>query len=539
MHLDLAAAAGFDLIGPPLRGGSGVVYRARERQSGDDVALKVLLPGVDIDRLEREASILQQVDHPNLARFRSLIQLGDEPALVTEWVDGRSLRELLHDGPLARDRAHRIFAQIAAALTALHASGIVHGDITPNNVLLRPDDSIALIDFGVSRSEDSATVTVDGSMAGTPRYLAPEVIEGAPRTPGSDQYAAGLLLHEMVSGDWPFPPGDSIATALHHQLHSEPVPLGELDTSTPPSWTDAVLRSLEKDPERRFGSVDAFLHALTATTNVSTLNRGRRLSFASLVFRVGLPLVLVAALIVPALREDDSAEGAPGTAATTIATTSTTTVEPSESTAPTTLEDRTAEPATTAEPLETVAPTTTDGADRVVVAAWESGVAESLACNLLTEADFETDDLPDNWFQDGDDPDREQVRVLADGGVEGSGVLQVGEPNLFGIWGEVVPVEAGRRYLFSANVRVEGTVFTSEMSVDWVDASFAQFGSSPSLDVIAAAPGQVTLITPPAPDGAAWAVPRTFKDNGEGLVFLDEMVFAAEGSDCDPLLRAE
>ena len=537
MHFDDAAqSAGYDLIGSPIRGGSGVVHRARVRASGDEVALKVLQPGVDVQRLLREADLLERIEHPAIAGFRAVVDLGGQPTLVVDWIDGRPLREVLHDGPMERTAALRHVRTLAAALEAVHTEGVVHGDVSPANVIVRPDGFPVLIDFGVSRSAESATVTVDGAMAGTPRYLAPEVIQGETRTAAGDQYALAVMFQEMVTGEWPFPEGDAIASALHHQLHTAPRPLAEIDGSFPPPWTDAVLRALEKDPSRRFERIGGFVDALEANVGVSTLDKGRRLSVASMVFRVGLPLVLLAALVVPLLTDDEPSDAAAAPEVTATSTTidpPLTTAEPS----PTTLEDRSAAPVTTEAPLETLAPTTTDGAERVAVPSWDAGTAESLACNLLTEADFETEALPDNWFQDGDDPDRPQVQVRTGGGVDDSGALQVGEPNLYGIWGEVVPIVEGNRYLFSANVRIDGEVFTSEMSVDWVDADFGLFDTSPTLDVVAAAPGQVTLITEPAPEGAAWAVPRTFKDNGSGLLYLDEMVFAAEDADCAPLLR--
>ena len=533
---DAAQSAGFDLIGSPIRGGSGVVHRARDRATGEEVALKVLQPGVDVQRLLREAELLERIEHPAIAGFRSIADLGGQPTLVVDWIDGQPLRAVLHDGPMDRTTALRHVRTLADALEAVHERGIVHGDVSPANVIVRPDGSPVLIDFGVSRSAESATVTMDGAMAGTPRYLAPEIIQGAPRTAAGDQYALAVLFQEMVTGEWPFPESDAIASALHHQLHTAPTPLAEVDGSYPPSWTDAVLRALEKDPSRRFERIAGFVDALEANVGVSTLDKGRRLSVASMVFRFGLPLVLLAALLVPLLTDDDTVDDAPAPEAPAQSTTTDAQAATAD-TSPTTIEDRSSAAVTTEAPLETVAPTTTDGAERIAVATWEAGTAESLACNLLTEADFESDTLPDNWFQDGDHPDRRQVQVRTSGGVENTGALQVGEPNLYGIWGEVVPVEAGTRYLFSANVRIDGEVFTSEMSVDWVDADFGLFEASPTLDVVAAAPGQVTLITEPAPERAVWAVPRTFKDNGEGLLYLDEMVFAPEDADCAPLLR--
>lgn len=478
---DAARAAGFDLIGSPLRGGSGLVHRARQQSSDADVAIKVLGPGHDLQRLEREAALLDRLDHPNIANLRDVTDIGDQPALIVDWVDGRPLREALHDGPMGRTRAIGIFEQLALALDAVHAEGIVHRDISPANVLVDDEDRMTVIDFGVSRADDSATVTVEGSMAGTPRYLAPEVIAGAAPTPASDQYSAAIVFHEMLAGTWPFPEGDAIATALHHQLHTAPTPLDEIDPTVPPAIADAVLRSLDKDPANRFGSMSEMLSAFSQAPTRRPKNRKRL--FSALLITLVTGAVLAFALL-PRLTGGDN-----------------------------------------------------DDPERLTVSAWAAGTAESLPCNLLTEAAFETNELPENWFKDGDDLERPLVRVLADGGVDNSGRLQIGEPNSYGIWGEAVQIEPNVQYLLSANIAIEGDIAETAIWLDWVDADFSTFGSSSSFDLAGTANGQVTLVTEPAPARAAWGVPRFYKDNSEGLLFLDELVLAREGASCEDILR--
>ncbi|MEM7274095.1 MAG: serine/threonine-protein kinase, partial [Actinomycetota bacterium] len=257
-----ARLAGYRLTGPPIRGGSGIVHPAIEAATGRAVALKALAPGHDLERLHREAEVLARIDHPNVAALRAFQTIDGAPTLVVDWVDGEPLHQVLHrDGPLGAGRSLAVLSGMAAALDAVHAAGVVHRDVSPANVMIGANGAVTVIDFGVSRSGEAATVTADGMLAGTPRYLAPEVIEGAEPTPRSDQYGAAIVLNELLVGSWPFPEANSMANALHHQLHTAPTPVDEVDPTLGPALTDAILRALDKDPARRFPSMAAFLDA--------------------------------------------------------------------------------------------------------------------------------------------------------------------------------------------------------------------------------------------------------------------------------------
>ena len=189
----------------------------------------------------------------------------------------------------------------------------------------------------------------------------------------------------------------------------------------------------------------------------------------------------------------------------------------------------------TTEPAEPATTTsTTDGAERFELAAWESGFAESLVCNILTEADFESPELPINFYVDPENPTRE--RVVEGAGVDGSGALEIGDPGLFGIFGEVVPVDPDEEYIFSVNSRLDGEVFESAVWIDWLDADFDVLGQSNPLDIRARPPGQHALTTEPSPSDAAFGVLRIFKDNGAGVLFVDELVLARADSDCAEML---
>ncbi|MEM9134810.1 MAG: serine/threonine-protein kinase [Actinomycetota bacterium] len=261
------ADLGYRLTSLADRGGASTVYRAVDVDNGDDdVAIKVLPPGSDPERLRREVLILASLDHPGVVPYLDAGGFDDGTLfLVSPWLDGRTLHRLLaDDGPPTTERAVALAVRIARILDDVHAAGVVHRDLTPRNIMVTADDEVTLIDFGLSRSETEATITAGADLAGTPRYLAPEVIEGASPDHRSDQYAAAVVLYELFSGRWPFPDGGTVATALHHQLHSAPIPLIEVDPGADAGVDAALQRALAKHPDERFASMadlaDALLH---------------------------------------------------------------------------------------------------------------------------------------------------------------------------------------------------------------------------------------------------------------------------------------
>ncbi len=189
------------------RGAAGIVHRAVDQETGDKVAVKMLhaasaqQPDMATAFLD-EAEVLSQLDHPGIVRPRDLIADGDTLALVMDLVDGRDLRRILsEDGPYAPARAAVLVAQVCEALAAVHAAGVVHGDVKPGNVLLaEPDGSPKLVDFGVSRR----VANPQGPARGTPDYTAPEVVRGNASSAKSDMYGVGLLLYEAMCAVNPY-----------------------------------------------------------------------------------------------------------------------------------------------------------------------------------------------------------------------------------------------------------------------------------------------------------------------------------------------
>ncbi|MFC9685268.1 serine/threonine-protein kinase [Streptomyces sp. NPDC056948] len=255
------------LLEEPLgRGATGTVWRARQRetagaeaavpgQPGETVAIKVLKEELANDadvvmRFLRERSVLLRLTHPNIVRVRDLVVEGDLLALVMDLVEGPDLHHYLRDnGPFSPVAAALLTAQIADALAASHADGVVHRDLKPANVLLQQYDGRMhplLTDFGIARLADSPGLTRTQEFVGTPAYVAPEGAEGRPQTSAVDIYGAGILLYELVTGRPPFA-GGSALEVLHQHLSAEP---RRPSTVPDPLWT-VIERCLRKNPDER------------------------------------------------------------------------------------------------------------------------------------------------------------------------------------------------------------------------------------------------------------------------------------------------
>nr|WP_234347455.1 serine/threonine-protein kinase [Streptomyces specialis] len=264
------------LLEEPLgRGATGTVWRARQReaageeaavagQPGEQVAIKVLKEELAHDpdvvmRFLRERSVLLRLagdNHDNIVRTRDLVVEGELIALVMDLIDGPDLHRYLYDnGPLTPVAAALLTAQIADALAAAHAKGVVHRDLKPANVLLAGDGNDAaplrpmLTDFGIARLADSPGVTRAHEFVGSPSYVAPESAEGRPQTSAVDIYSAGILLYELVTGRPPFS-GSSTLQVLQRHISEEP---RRPEGMPGPLWT-VVECCLRKNPAERPGA---------------------------------------------------------------------------------------------------------------------------------------------------------------------------------------------------------------------------------------------------------------------------------------------
>jgi serine/threonine-protein kinase len=245
-------------------GGMSSVYRARDQLLERHVALKVLHPhyGDDaeyVERFRREARAVAQLSHPHIV---TVIDRGEDDGqqyIVFEYVDGENLKQLLErTGPLPTRRAVELALEIADALAFAHEHGLVHRDVKPQNVLLTPDGNAKVTDFGIARSLDvEHGVTQTGTVLGTSNYLSPEQASGKPTTQSTDVYSLGVVLYELLTNEVPFPGENFVAVAMKH-LNEQPPDVLERRPDVPLRLAAAVDRALEKDPARRFPTMDQF-----------------------------------------------------------------------------------------------------------------------------------------------------------------------------------------------------------------------------------------------------------------------------------------
>jgi eukaryotic-like serine/threonine-protein kinase len=252
----------YELVELVGTGGMSSVYKAHDRLLERNVALKVLHPhyGDDeeyVERFRREARAVAQMSHPNIV---TVIDRGDDDGqqyIVFEYVDGENLKQLVErTGPLPPRRALELGIATADALAFAHEHGLVHRDVKPQNVLLTPDGEAKVTDFGIARSLDvEQGVTQTGTVLGTSNYLSPEQASGKPVTPATDVYSLGIVLYELLTGNVPFPGENFVAVAMQHI--NEPLPdLAAQRPDVPLRLVAAIRRATEKDPARRFGSMD-------------------------------------------------------------------------------------------------------------------------------------------------------------------------------------------------------------------------------------------------------------------------------------------
>ncbi len=279
-------AGRFELRRFIARGGMGVVYEAEDRMLRARVAVKVLLGAMPDarERIRREVLLARAVAHPNVCRvyelFAHTCELGQLLFLVMELLDGETLTSALsHRGRYRPEEAEPLLRQMAAALDAAHAHGVLHRDFKSSNVLLvpRPDGGtrVVVTDFGVARAvrEGQRALTCTGSYVGTPAYMAPEQASGSPLGPAADVYALGVVAYEMLTGELPFadtPVGPGAARA-----RTTPPDLTRRTPELPDRWRKALARALAPSVEERCPTPEDFIRLL-AGERVRRIGRRRR-----------------------------------------------------------------------------------------------------------------------------------------------------------------------------------------------------------------------------------------------------------------------
>jgi WD40 repeat protein/predicted Ser/Thr protein kinase len=257
------AFPGYELIRELGRGGMGVVYLARQHGLGRLVAVKLLMATAgahsrDGDRLRNEAEAVARLDHPNLVRIYEVGAWNGRPFLSMEYVDGQRLSDALRGTQIPARRAAELTATLARACHSAHERGVVHRDLTPNNVLIVTDGQPKIVDFGLSKLVTGGAgtgETLSGDVLGTPSYMAPEQADGRSKDvgPTADIYALGAILYHMLTGRPPFQAETALET-LAQVAHEEPVTPRRLQASVSRDLETICLKCLSKEPARRYPS---------------------------------------------------------------------------------------------------------------------------------------------------------------------------------------------------------------------------------------------------------------------------------------------
>src|SRR5579872_6820 len=281
----------YEIQSPLGAGGMGEVYRARDTRLNRDVAIKILPASysADPERLQRfaqESRAAAALNHPNILSIYDIGETNGAPYVVSELLEGETLRDRLRNGPLSSRKAIDYAQQIARGLAAAHEKGIVHRDLKPENLFITNDGRAKILDFGLAKftrpDADAAKVSGDdptmqvatevGTVMGTAGYMSPEQVRGKAADSRSDIFSFGAILYEMLSGKRAFH-GDSAADTMSAILKEEPPDLAETNRNVSPALERVVRHCLEKSPAERFQSARDVAFNLEALTDVSGSSR--------------------------------------------------------------------------------------------------------------------------------------------------------------------------------------------------------------------------------------------------------------------------
>ncbi|MCJ7487431.1 MAG: serine/threonine protein kinase, partial [Candidatus Aminicenantes bacterium] len=298
------------------KGGMGRVYRAIDKKLNEEVALKLIRPEIALDertleRFQNELKIARKISHRHVGRMYEIMEEKGVHFITMEYVAGQDLRGLIRQtGQLTARKAIAIATQVLEGLAEAHRLGVVHRDLKPSNIIVDREGSARIIDFGIARSAATKGKTGEGAIIGTPEYMAPEQVEGKPADRRADLYALGVILFEMVTGRPPFEGETPLAVAVKHKTDLPPDPR-EIAPQTPVELGRAILRSLEKDRDKRYQTSEEFLAALAAideslpTTERTAPGRkpstSKRITVEFTPKKLVVPAIALAALVLVAI----------------------------------------------------------------------------------------------------------------------------------------------------------------------------------------------------------------------------------------------
>ena len=257
-------AGRYEIIEELGAGGMGLVYRAYDREIGDEIALKVLKPEISsekrvIERFRNEIKTARQITHKNVCRLHDLNQADTGFFITMEYVRGEDLKSVLHRVEnLTAGKAVSIARQIAEGLGEAHKLGIIHRDLKPHNIMIDKEGNAKIMDFGIARMRGSAGITGEGMMIGTPDYMSPEQVDGKEADQRSDLYALGAIFYEMVAGRAPFEADSTLGLALKQKTEIPRDPR-QINPNVPESLSRVILKCLEKNRDKRYSGAEEFI----------------------------------------------------------------------------------------------------------------------------------------------------------------------------------------------------------------------------------------------------------------------------------------
>ena len=309
----------YEILAPLGAGGMGEVYRARDTRLGRDVAVKILPENFAADperlhRFEQEARSVAALNHPNILSVHDIGEQNGTRFIVTELLEGETLRDRLAAGALPVRKSVEIAAQVSRGVAAAHEKGIIHRDLKPANIFLLADGRVKILDFGLAKLAESSAqiaaetqtaghITTAGTLLGTIGYMSPEQVRGKPADARSDIFALGAVLFEMLSGRRAFEK-DSTADTMAAILNEDPPELAASNLKIPPALERIVRHCLEKNPAERFQSARDLAFALDSVSNSSesVISQAASVAPAGNAFRkLIFPLSVLAALLAGAV----------------------------------------------------------------------------------------------------------------------------------------------------------------------------------------------------------------------------------------------
>jgi serine/threonine-protein kinase len=264
------------------RGAMGVVYLAEDESLQRQVAVKTLLLPEEENSAERrnlEARFIQEakaaggLNHPGIITIHDLGREGDWLYIAMEVLEGTELKDRMLAGPMPLDEAVDIAAQVASALAAAHARGVVHRDVKPGNIMLVGARHAKIMDFGIARMKSSDIRTQSGTMMGSPKYMSPEQVGGHPVDHRSDVFSLGVLLYEMLAGQPAFAEAN-LGALLNAIMRSQPAPLSELRPEVPASLDLVIARAMHKNPQARYQDAAEMARDLAQCRTLIARSRG-------------------------------------------------------------------------------------------------------------------------------------------------------------------------------------------------------------------------------------------------------------------------